>query len=386
MKRSFFLIILALALCLAASAFAIELTFAQTCTEKTSSATQLYVEMEDGTLQGQQTLPAGTYIKTNGLSKDGKTGITYGFEQYGYIDGSVITSAVETVTLPSGKTVRVGEALVRSRSALNLWLDMEYGETLDGSTYTDASGASHEIGNESADGEDDLEDRLAREAKYQTATGRAGKSNGWSAATIYKDDRGNEAAVQVLYMGLARSKVLLDGKEQMVETWRLSWNTEAPEDKVLAVITPKDASNVRMRATNNAKSTVLDRVDTSRVVQVLKTDKNWTLVDTNDDLLPCGYIQTAVLTFYPNERKEYETAVLAINGSTKNGEGNVVKARQKASRNGRIIGKFNLGETLTVIPGEDSEWIEVDVGGYHAFIQSEYITYRSDATVSPKTP
>ena len=84
-------------------------------------------------------------------------------------------------------------------------------------------------------------------------------------------------------MGLARSKVRMEGKEQMVDTWRLSWETEAPEDKVLAVITPKDAKNVRMRATHNEKSTVLDRVDTARVVQVLKTDKNWTLVDTNDD-------------------------------------------------------------------------------------------------------
>ena len=387
MKRSFFILILCAALCMAATAFAIELTFAQTCFEKTSSATQLYVMGEDGTLKAAQTLPAGTYIKTNGLSAEGKTGVTYGFEQYGYIDGSVITSATETVTLPSGTKVTVGEALVRSRSALNLWLDMEYGETLDGATYTDGSGNEHAIGNESADGEDDLETRLAGEAKYQTAMGRANKNNGGYAVTVYKDDKGNETEVQVLFMGLAQSKVRLEGKGQMVDTWRLSWNTEAPEDKVLAVITPKDAKNVRLRATHNAKSTVLDRVDTARVVQVLKTDKNWTLVDTNDELLPCGYIQTAVLTFYPNEKKEYQSAVISVKGSTK-ATGNLVKIRANGNRNGRIIGEFNPGEPLTVLQNEetDSDWMEVDVGGYHAFIQSEYVTYRSDAFAVPQTP
>jgi len=386
MKRRLFILVLCAVLCMAASAFAIELTFAQTCFEKTSSSTQLYVMGEDGTLKPAQTLPAGTYIKTNGLSAEGKTGVTYGFEQYGYIDGSVITSATETVTLPSGTKVTVGEALVRSRSALNLWLDMEYGETLDGATYTDGSGNEHEIGNESADGEDDLEDRVAREAKYQTAMGRANKNNGGYAVTVYKDDRGNETEVQVLYMGLARSRISLEGKEQMVETWRLSWNTEAPEDKVLAVISPKDAKNVRLRATNNAKSTVLDRVDTARVVQVLKTDKNWTLVDTNDELLPCGYIQTAVLTFYPNEEKVYKTGVISIQGSTK-ANGNLVKIRAKGNRNGRIIGEFNPGEPLTVLENEEEgDWMEVDVGGYHAFIQSDYVTYRSDSAMAPQTP
>ena len=259
---------------------------------------------------------------------------------------------------------------------------MEYGETLD-STYTDENGVEHAIGNEPAEGD---EDRLAGEAKYQTAMGRAAKNNGGYALTVYKDDKGNETEVQVLYMGLARSKVRMEGKEQMVDTWRLSWETEAPEDKVLAVITPKDAKNVRMRATHNEKSTVLDRVDTARVVQVLKTDKSWTLVDTNDELLPCGYIQTAVLTFYPNEKKEYQSAVITVKGSTK-ANGNLVKIRAKGDRNGRIIGEFTPGEPLTVLQNEETgNWMEVDVGGYHAFIQSEYVTYRSDAFAVPQTP
>ena len=111
----------------------IELTFAQTCREKISAVTQLYEMGNDGNLQTAQMLPSGTYIKTNGLIAEGKTGITYGFEQYGYIDGSVIVDATKTVTLPSGQIVIVGEALVRSRSVLNRWLLYEYGENLESS-------------------------------------------------------------------------------------------------------------------------------------------------------------------------------------------------------------------------------------------------------------
>ena len=386
MKRSLAILAFCMVLCLTLSAYASELSFDQTAKWKLGSDAQLYVLGEDGeTLQPANYLKAGQHVIPNGTSIDGKTGITYGLgaNQKGYIDSSVpIVSATVTITLPSGNQAIVSDALVNSRDALNLWLDMEYGETLD-STYTDENGVEHAIGNEPAEGD---EDRLAGEAKYQTAMGRATKNNGGYALTVYKDDKGNETEVQVLYMGLARSKVRMEGKEQMVDTWRLSWETEAPEDKVLAVITPKDAKNVRMRATHNEKSTVLDRVDTARVVQVLKTDKSWTLVDTNDELLPCGYIQTAVLTFYPNEKKEYQSAVITVKGSTK-ANGNLVKIRAKGDRNGRIIGEFTPGEPLTVLQNEETgNWMEVDVGGYHAFIQSEYVTYRRDAFAVPQTP
>ena len=160
MKRRIILLLLAAALCMIiAPASAIELTFAQTCTEKTSRDTQLYVLIGDtDELTAAQVLPAGTYVRTNGLSV-----------------GSVIVSAAVTLTLPSGRTVTVGEALVRSRQALNLWLDMEYGETLDGETYTDANGNTHEIGNEAAEGS---EEELAGDAKWSRAMSLAYAHNG----------------------------------------------------------------------------------------------------------------------------------------------------------------------------------------------------------------
>ena len=61
MKRRFFLLIMAAVLCISAGAFAIELTWNQSCTQKTSQATTLYVQIDgQDSLTAANTLPAGT--------------------------------------------------------------------------------------------------------------------------------------------------------------------------------------------------------------------------------------------------------------------------------------------------------------------------------------
>ena len=140
------LLFMASAVCEGAS-----LTWNQVCKLKTSRATTLYV-LIDGELTQSSTLPAGTYIRKTGQTEGNLTGISYSANNidplYGFIDGSVIVSATTTVTLPSGAVVTVGEALVRSSAALNLYLRMEYQEDMGSSkTYTDAEGNVHEIGN-----------------------------------------------------------------------------------------------------------------------------------------------------------------------------------------------------------------------------------------------
>lgn len=369
MKFKVFLIVLAAALCFAAAASALELTFAQTCWHKLATDTTLYVQIQSGDpLTAAGTLSAGTYVRPTGDTMDGKTGISFQFETYGYVDGSAIVSCAQSVTLPSGTTVSVPEALAKSKSALNLYLETEYGETLSGGSYTDGDGVVHEISDELSD--EDLEE-LSREARWQKAMGLAYAHNGRT-MTFYRDDDGNEVPVLVSYMGLARSKVTMYDEEQMVETWRLFWETEAPEDKVLAVVLPKDAANVRLRATNKSNSTVLTRVPTNTVVQVIKTDKNWTLVDTNDPEAPRGYISTSVLQFYPNTRIPYEAAKVSAAGRTKGDD--PVWIRAKDSSKARRIIQFNLGEPLSVCSRTESGWCEVDVGGYHAYILPEFVT------------
>ena len=377
---------MAVVLCIAGAASAIELTWNQTCMQKTSRAVTLYVNIEGDSLTAANTLPAGTYIRTTGQTMEGKTGISYSANNrdplYGYIDGSAIVSAAQTITLPSGKKVQVSEALVRSRQALNLWLEMEYGETLGNSaTYTDGNGVEHEIGNESAAG---AENQAAGDAAYYNAIYKAYSENGGSTPTVYRDDDGNETDVEVVYMGLARSMVIMEGEKQLVETWRLSWETEAPEDKVLAVVhSPQNSADVKFHAGKSTKSMNLNKVLTNRVLRVISTGKNWTLVDIDDPEMPRGYISTSYLEFYPNIPMPYRPAKLSVLGRTKGSD--PVWIRAEDSADARRITQFDLGEPLSVY-AQNEKWSEVDVGGYHAFILSEFVTMDDTDTTTAEAP
>lgn len=376
MKRRVFLIILAAVLCMAAAASALELTFSQTCKHKLSRATTLYTDPEgNGNLVPGGTLAAGTYVIPNGRSANGLTGITYSTNErnvyQGYVDGSAIVSATQTVTLPSGTRVVVGEALVRSRTALNLWLKMEYGETLDSGTYTDADGNEHEIGNEGALGD---EGAINGDAAWAQAVAKGYSANGASVRTYYTDDEGSRTEVEVVYMGLIRSTVVLDGEEQLVETWRLSWDTEAPEGKVLAIVKP-DISNAMVRV--KPSGTSMKRVSGGRVVQVVKIGKHYTLVDINDSETPLGYIATDSLEFYPNIPMNYRSAKVTINGKTNVKNDPVVIYAEDRIGAGACGDKIKVGSTVTVYAQND-KWSEVDAIGYHGYILNKFITLDGD--------
>ena len=375
MKRRVFLIIIAAVLCIATAASALELTFSQMCRRKLSTATQLYTDPEgNGNLVPSTVLPAGTYVIPNGTSVNGLTGITYSTndrtEFFGYVDGSHIVSAVQTVTLPSGKQVQVGEALVRSRTALNLWLEMEYGETLDGGTYKDAEGNEHEIGNEDGLRE---ETEINGDAVWAKAVGVAFSKNGASVRTVYREDDGSETEVRVVYMGLARSMVELNGTEQLVETWRLSWDTDAEEDKVLAVV-KSDSRTVKLRQKSGATSTSLEKISCNRVVQVVRYGKNYCMVDVNQDGVPLGYIATGALDFYPNQYMPYKPAKIGLRGRTdiRTDPIGIRATDETGSGSNWKIDSFRIGTPVSVYAQNDS-WAEVDAGGYHAYLLNEYV-------------
>lgn len=372
MKRRVFLIILAAVLCMTAAASALELTFSQQCRHKLSRTVQLYTDPEgNGNLYPAGSLSAGTYVVPNGLSANGLSGITYSTNErtvyYGYVDGSAIVSAVQTVTLPSGKKVTVGEALVKSRTALNLWLQMEYGESLDGSSYTDEDGVEHDIGDEDALAD---EGAINGDAVWAKAVNNGYRYNGASVRTVYKDDEGNETEVRVVYMGLMRSMVELNGEEQLVETWRLSWDTEAPEGKVLAIVKP-EVGKARIRVKPGGTS--MNRVSGGRVVQVLKVGKHYTLVDVNDAETPLGYISTSSLDFFPNIPWNYRTAKVSINGKTNVRTDPVAIYAEDRTGAGLCGDRIKIGAPVTVYAQND-KWTEVDAIGYHGYILNKFIT------------
>ena len=379
-RRSIAVILLALLVCVVSAAFGIELTWNQTCTKKTSASTTLYVKLSDDSdeLTATSTLPAGTYIHVSGKSIDGKTGISYSNNNsdplYGYIDGSVIVSATASYTLKDGRVVTLPEALVRSKAALDVYLEMEYGETSEGKTYTDGEGNEQEIGNENAGGNDGGN----RDAQWYEGMAKAAMKNGSYTPTVYRDADGNETEVKVVYMGLARSMISINGEQKLVDTCNLTWETTAPEDKVIAVVDAEKNGYVKLHAKMSSKSLVMDHILTTQVLRVIGTGNNWTMVDYNGIR---GYVATSYLMLLPNVPVKYQTGMISVKGRTKGSDPVWVRS-QDNSKTGRYLDKYDLGTPVTIYAG-NGRWYEIDVCGYHCYIKVEYVTLdQPEATAS----
>ena len=212
-----------------------------------------------------------------------------------------------------------------------------------------------------------------RDAAWAQGMGQAAIANGTHTPTWYIDPQtGEEIPVNVNYLGLARSSIVLNGEDVLVDTCNLRWETEAPENKMIAVVSSKTECNLRAKASK--KSLSMDgHVSPATVMRVLKTGKNWTFVDYNGLR---GYLATSYLTFYANEAREYRTGWVA----TKSGHtwGNSTVHIRATNKGKQLKPEFPVGTPLTIF-ADDGKWLEVDVGGYHGVILKTFTLYEDAA-------
>ena len=202
---------------------------------------------------------------------------------------------------------------------------------------------------------------------------KAIRANGAGTETFYVNENGEGLPVEVVHMGLGRSEILLNGEQWLVPTSSLVWETEAPEDKMLAVVTPTRQTYVTIRAKMSKKAFVMEHCEKCRVVRVISTGKTWTMVDHNGLR---GYVLTSGLTFYPNEPREFSTGVITFRGKT--ASNNTVHIRSSNKNTARQLEEFPCGTALTIFD-HDEKWCEVDVGGWHCYILSEFVTFDEPA-------
>ena len=195
---------------------------------------------------------------------------------------------------------------------------------------------------------------------------RAAIRNGTYTPTYYFDGTGSMTEVAVDYMGIYRSMVNLNGEDTLVDTANLIWTTEAPLEKVLAVVTAK--TYARLFAKSSKKSLVMDKVYCGTVLRVLDTDKNWTFVDYNGVR---GYIQTSVLQFYENEAREYRSGWVATKSGHTYGDSTVhVRNEPKGAQRE----EYRVGTPITVFE-DDGTWCRIEVQGHMCYIRREFMVY-----------
>ena len=206
------------------------------------------------------------------------------------------------------------------------------------------------------------EEWAARWAKYTA-------KNGTTTGTVYMKDDGSVVPAEIQYLGLGRSTIVVDKEKMLVPTSSLKWDTEAPEDKLLAVVSTTKQSYVTMRAKKSKKAFVMGHCEKGKVLRVINTGKTWTFVD---DEGVRGYVLTSGLTFYNNQPRQWAPGIITVNGKTP--RGNYVHFRTSASNKGKQSAvEYPVGTPITVF-NQEGDWSEIDLAGYHCYMLSKFVT------------
>lgn len=217
---------------------------------------------------------------------------------------------------------------------------------------------------------------------WQAALDSVAARNGKDTPTVWTDPAtGVTVAVEVVYMGIGRSMISVDGQKKLVNTSELKWQTEAPEDKVLAVVRSR---YVWLHKSPSNKITVLKfkQVYRDSVVRVLATGKNWTFVDHEGDR---AYVVTSALEFYANDHTDTEPGYLSLNGKIK-GKGKIqVRDFETAAiikdASGTVF--YQPGTPVTVFDFLD-DYAEIDVGGFHCVVKLDCLILERSLAAVPE--
>jgi hypothetical protein len=210
--------------------------------------------------------------------------------------------------------------------------------------------------------------------EWEALLARADARNGNYTPTFYRDPAtGSVIEVQVVYMGIGRSMIMVNGQEKLVNTVELHWETEAPEDKVLAVINaPKNGyAWIRMKPNTKITTAKIEQCRMDQVVRVISTNKNWTFIDHDGRR---GYVKTASLEFFANDHTDFETGVLSVKGKTSGRDTCNIRSRDDKHR---VLADYPLGTPVTVFDVID-DFAQIDICGWHCTVNTKFITMEKE--------
>lgn len=206
------------------------------------------------------------------------------------------------------------------------------------------------------------------EEEWAARLAKARAKLGVTTGIAYVDEEGTAHPAEIEALGLGRSIVVIDETRMLVPTSALIWDTEAPEDKQLAVVSTGKLTYATLRADKSRKAFVMGHCEKCRVLLVIKTGKTWTMVD---DHGVRGYVLTNTLSFYDNKPKQYASGMITVKGRAVSDA--TVHVRSSMQNSARQIAEFPVGTLVTVF-SQEGKWSEIDVGGWHCFILTEFLT------------
>lgn len=234
---------------------------------------------------------------------------------------------------------------------------------------------SIQIGDDSGTGSGHL-----TQAEWAARVAKANAQLGVTTGIAWVDGNGEAHPCSIEALGLGRSTILIGENRIIVPTSSLIWDTEAPEEQLLAVVATTKQTYATLRAKKSQKAFVMGHCEKCTVLLVISTGKTWTMVDDNGAR---GYVLTSSLAFFDNKPKQYTSGIITVNGKTP--KGNTVHVRSSNSNKARQIAEYPVGTTITVF-SQDEKWSEIDVGGLHCYILSEFVTLQEPLQTAEMEP
>ena len=201
--------------------------------------------------------------------------------------------------------------------------------------------------------------------------------------TVTKED-GTEQTVTLLAAGTLYSKVSVGRQSSIVPTSELHYEIDptVTADKMYATINAKRVGYATMHTRASAKSDVIGRCATNRVALVLAIGKTYAKVWCEGNV---GYIKCSSLSYLPAAvEAETQPALMSYNGRFN--RRNTINIRQNGKSTSRIIAEIPCGTALTVFGENEDGWAEVEVSGWRAWVQTQYVTYGTAESLAQVTP
>lgn len=201
--------------------------------------------------------------------------------------------------------------------------------------------------------------------------------------TISNED-GTEQAVTLLAAGTLYSKVSVGRQSSIIPTSDLHYEIDpsVTADKRYAAINAKRIGYATMHTKASAKSDVIGRCTTNRIALVLSIGKTYAKVWCEGNV---GYIKCSSLTYLSAAASgETQPALMSYNGRFN--RRNTINIRQNGKNTSRIIAEIPCGTALTVFGENEDGWTEIEVNGWRAWVQSQYVTYGTAESLALVTP
>lgn len=334
-----------------------------TCRSKTTGTVTLYSISiaDDGTKTAHEvgSLSSGKYIHVNDFNDDLRmffiSYLANGSRKEAYIKSeSAIVQAEKTINFTDGSHIIVPEKVAETPSALQKWIsNVAPGRVIagDGSKPVSIDGTTPTTSQSSS----------GQTSSKKTTTKQATPSHQYTWEP-------QQATISLRQLGVDTSTIVHNGEELQVPTHELTFASDIPQGKKIAIIYAPNTGKCSLRQKASESAKAIKQCKAGTVVAVLEYGSKFCQVDYQGQV---GYVLTRCLQFHDSNVQPLGTGMLTYNGKCTGRT--TINIRHETSGKSAKIAEWKTGTQVTVFDFADG-WYEIEYKGIHGYVMEKFLT------------